>query len=314
MLLERYRTVDGDVHFQAMDKEIGLIETEPTNLTTTLQSTRRLSPPTSPAAQIGSLMEDASAGGESPRRPSSQPAGGSISRGSARRCWGPQVEAPRAGDLAVAEKVKALVAERRLRLHELFQDFDKLRKGTCTLGQVKSVFTVMRIELSVEEHKAIGRLYCSDADGQCFRYREFVNDVNEVSFRQECDMTLEQALEPRPYSSRAGCRVAPLTQTSEAKLEALQEWLRKRVEQRTLPLKQAFQDFDRVHSGHVTKGQFSRIMNMLNIHLDETHVDLLCKAYCDTDSRKEFNYIDFCDAVGRPDFIRTVLLKLRGPG
>jgi Ca2+-binding EF-hand superfamily protein len=298
MLLERYKTFDGNVHFQAMDKEIASIETEPAHMTTTLQSTRRLSPefPASPT----SMMEDGTGGGWFDR-PMTPAAGGSplSSRGGPRRCWAPQGDFPRESDVAVAEKVKALVAERRLRLHELFLDFDKLRKGTCTLGQVKSVFTVLRIELSAEEHRAIGRLYDADGDGGGFRYRDFVNEVNEVSFSQECEMTLDESLEPRPYSSRAGRRITPLNSSAEAKLESLREWLRKRIDQRTLPLKQAFQDFDRVRTGHVTVGQFSRIMNMLNIHLDPALVDLLCKAYCDTDSRKEFNYIDFCDAVGR---------------
>ena len=41
---------------------------------------------------------------------------------------------------SILERVSAKVIELRVRLNEYFQDFDNLRKGFCTVGQLDTVF------------------------------------------------------------------------------------------------------------------------------------------------------------------------------
>merc|ERR1719240_1811735 len=39
-------------------------------------------------------------------------------------------------------KIQSKVVERRIRLSDMFRDFDPLRKGFCTAGQLKTVLTI----------------------------------------------------------------------------------------------------------------------------------------------------------------------------
>merc|ERR1712241_936672 len=62
-------------------------------------------------------------------------------------------------------------------------------------------------------------------------------------------------------------------------------------------LKPMFQDMDKTNQGHVSRGQFSRVMSMLGFELDETSIGLLCGVYCDLGNHNDFNYVDFLKAL-----------------
>jgi Ca2+-binding EF-hand superfamily protein len=83
-------------------------------------------------------------------------------------------------DLDPVDKILAKVVEKRVRLYEFFQDFDALRKGFCTSGQVKTVFTVMNLEkllLKAEMDQLLERY--TRGDGM-FGYAEFCKDVDSA--------------------------------------------------------------------------------------------------------------------------------------
>lgn len=65
-------------------------------------------------------------------------------------------------------------------------------------------------------------------------------------------------------------------------------------------MKPAFKDFDPINRGHITKGQFSRIMNSLGFELDSNAINLLCMVYCDLGNHIEFNYCEFCESCDPP--------------
>merc|ERR1712178_75267 len=73
--------------------------------------------------------------------------------------------------LNVVQKVQARVVERRVRLTEHFQDFDPLRKGFCTLGQVKTVFAILKVEVCSADFDELTSFYMRD-DGM-FWYAGF---------------------------------------------------------------------------------------------------------------------------------------------
>merc|ERR1712188_238273 len=80
--------------------------------------------------------------------------------------------------LGVVHKVQARVVERRLRLTEHFQDYDTLRKGFCSPGQVKSVLALLKISLEPPDFQELIQLY-SREDG-LFCYAAFCAEVDQA--------------------------------------------------------------------------------------------------------------------------------------
>merc|ERR1719161_1852529 len=73
--------------------------------------------------------------------------------------------------------------------------------------------------------------------------------------------------------------------------------MRYRIRTRGVLIKPAFQDMDKCNRGFVTRGQFSRILDMLGFGLDEASVALLCSVYCNLGNHNDVNYVDFNKSV-----------------
>jgi Ca2+-binding EF-hand superfamily protein len=61
-----------------------------------------------------------------------------------------------------------------------------------------------------------------------------------------------------------------------------------------------FQDFDKSRTGHVSRTQFSRVLNQLGIMPPEAMLTLLLKRYLDKGNMEQVNYMDFCKDVDTP--------------
>jgi Ca2+-binding EF-hand superfamily protein len=199
--------------------------------------------------------------------------------------------------LSPVKKVQAKTLEKRVRLLEYFQDFDALRKGMCTQGQVKTVFTILGLDKEIEQadFKALQDCY-SRADGM-FCYAEFCNDMDlAVSQTSETDPLMQlSSLESTPTSPLSARRNRQfLSEEKKQKVYDLEEKIRARVKFRRCLLRPAFQDLDRTRRGHVTRSQFARVMCMNGFELTNVDVDNLCGVYCDMGNLTEFNYLDFC--------------------
>lgn len=81
----------------------------------------------------------------------------------------------------------------------------------------------------------------------------------------------------------------------------LEDGIRARIHTRRVLVRPAFHHFDTGNTGHITKGQFLRVMDSLGFQLDENALDLLCYAYCDLGNHTDFNYIDFCRTCDPPN-------------
>eukprot|EP00929_Paragymnodinium_shiwhaense_P064742 TRINITY_DN32475_c0_g1_i1.p1 TRINITY_DN32475_c0_g1~~TRINITY_DN32475_c0_g1_i1.p1 ORF type:complete len:572 (-),score=144.80 TRINITY_DN32475_c0_g1_i1:132-1847(-) len=205
--------------------------------------------------------------------------------------------------LSPIDKIRSKIVERRVRLLEHFQDFDVLRKGVCTAGQVKSVFTILAIgkELDRMEFERLVHAYLRE-DGM-FKYADFCKDVDKafVTAGLEKDPLLSSRL-PDPTSTAPARRNRMvLPEMALGKVAELEERLRKRVAQRRAYLRPAFQDMDRSNRGHVTKSQFQRVLSMLGFELDAEAVELLTIMYCDLGNRREINYLAFCASCDATD-------------
>jgi len=201
------------------------------------------------------------------------------------------------------EKIQSKVVEKRVRLYEHFQDFDALRKGVCTVGQTKSVFTMMDIakELDRSEFDMLTQAYMRD-DGM-FCYKQFCADVDRAFAVPNLEKDpLAVTTMPDASSTWQGRRNRITMSGNQAnKVAEIEDKIRSRVRKRRVHLKPLFQDMDRVNRGHVTRGQFSRILCMLGFELDEASMGLLAGAYCDLGNHHEVNYVDFLQSVDPPD-------------
>lgn len=201
-------------------------------------------------------------------------------------------------DSELLARLKAEVASRRLRLHGSFQEVDRLRRGAVSMGQARTVFTILRIELDQKELEMLQRLY--DVDG-LFNYRDFCNRILEVPLDAKLeDISPISASEGPPYlkrHERVRTRHA-LQPDAEELLEEAELWIARRAEHRTINVKSHFLDYDKLRRSRVTRSQFLRIMDMLQMGLHQCHLRVLMEAYCDASGR-EFSYLDLCNSLQR---------------
>jgi Ca2+-binding EF-hand superfamily protein len=274
-LAKRYTTPGGDINYQALNRDIKEAE-------------KQVPPPSGAHAPSERV----------PQTPYS-PVGGK--RVSAERTRRDATLQQTRQSIDVMDKLNAVVSERRLRLVDCFLDFDKLRKGVCTMNHVQTVFTVLGIEMGPREFKNLDELF-SNEDG-LFRYRDFCTAVCDIHQQNitSYDMELPPASPSTPRGERRpGSSIryrAPLSPLQLQQVAELETKIGRRADVWSLNLKKAFRDFDKTCMGHVTRNQFHRIMNMMNYEFQPWEGELLCQAYCDTDNGDEVNYIDFCDSV-----------------
>eukprot|EP00418_Pyrodinium_bahamense_P089743 CAMPEP_0179037214 /NCGR_PEP_ID=MMETSP0796-20121207/14014_1 /TAXON_ID=73915 /ORGANISM="Pyrodinium bahamense, Strain pbaha01" /LENGTH=501 /DNA_ID=CAMNT_0020733517 /DNA_START=75 /DNA_END=1580 /DNA_ORIENTATION=- len=200
-------------------------------------------------------------------------------------------------------KIQSKVVERRVRLYEHFQDFDPLRKGVCTVGQVKTVFTICGIAKEIDrvEFDTVVAAYMRD-DG-LFSYKDFCTDIDRGFTVPNLERDpLAMTTMPDANSTAPGRRNRiAMTPGRIQKVNELEDKMRSRVRKRNIYLKPAFQDMDRTNTGHISRNQFARVMHMLGFELDEVQIGLLCGVYCDLGNHNDFNYTDFLKSVDPPD-------------
>lgn len=198
--------------------------------------------------------------------------------------------------LSPVKKVQSKVVEYRVRLYEHFQDFDALRKGFCTMGQAKTVFTILGLDkdISQDDFRALQECY-SRADGM-FCYADFCGDIDLAFTKPGLEMDPMATISMPDASSTLPARRnrQALSEQNVQKVFDLEEKIRARVKFRRCLLRSSFQDMDRTRRGHVTRSQFARVMSMLGFELTALDIDALCGVYCDIGNLTEFNYMDFC--------------------
>lgn len=205
--------------------------------------------------------------------------------------------------LDVMTKLQCLVLDRQTRLQDRFVDFDRLRRGTCTFTQLKTVLTVLKIELNRDEYDELFKKWRSP-DG-LFDYRGCCAMVDEA---------MPGANVPGPRCTAGGGAFAARALAAEVKkfkappdigkecaekVEELQNVLAKRVKDRGIDLLSVFDDFCATRWAkpyHVTRDQFARAMDMLGLKMNEDQRSLICDVYGDM-TGNEMNYVDFCTAV-----------------
>jgi len=204
-------------------------------------------------------------------------------------------------DISAVQRVQAKVVKDRVRCYEHFQDFDPLRKGFCSLGQVKTVFSLLKIEVTTADFDELAKIYTRE-DGM-FGYKSFVHDIDQAFTCKGLESNPLVKIEmPNAETTLAARRNRMhLTPEELQVITAQEDKIRARTGgPRNILLRSTFQDFDPGKRGHVTKGQFGRVMHSLGFELDEKTLGILCKAYCDLGNHVDFNYLDFCASCDPP--------------
>jgi len=203
--------------------------------------------------------------------------------------------------LGVVEKIQARVVERRVRLTEHFQDFDPLRKGFCYPNQVKTIFSVLKIPIDERDFEELVSLYTRE-DGQ-FCYAAFCAEVDQAFTVNGLEKQPLARISMPDKTTTLPARRNRITLSPEQyeAIGLLEEGIKARIHTRRVLIRPSFQHFDPGNTGHLTKGQFLRVMDSLGFQLDENALDLLCYAYCDLGNHTDFNYVDFCHTVDPPD-------------
>lgn len=254
LLIERYSTPGGDIHFQQMHNDIS-------------DASASSGPPPFPRSDLV-LRPDTNT-------------------------WSQQ-------QLSAAQKVQAKVVEKRVRLKEHFQDFDPLRKGFCSPGQVKTVLALLKVEVGTADFDELAAIYTRD-DGM-FCYEQFSADIDTAFTCKGLESNPLAVIEmPSPATTMPARRNRmSLTPEEQETIAVVEEKIRAQTGVRRILIRPTFQDFDPTRRGHVTKGQFGRVMHCLGFELDESSVNILCKAYCDLGNHVDFNYLDFCASCDPP--------------
>lgn len=210
------------------------------------------------------------------------------------------------------KKIQSKVVEKRLRLKEYFDDFDPLRKGFCTAGQLKTVLTILDLakELDRTDFNHIVDLYCRE-DGM-FCYALFVRDI-DAAFSVPGLEKEPLACTPLPdhTTTAAGRRNRMnIDSKTRAKINALEDKIRSRIVKRRILMKPMFLDMDKARKGLVSRNQFLRVMgSLLGFDITNEEVALLAMYYCDRGNHNDFNYVDFIKACDPPFEEETVAMS-----
>mmetsp|Transcript_87201 Transcript_87201/g.244686 ORF Transcript_87201/g.244686 Transcript_87201/m.244686 type:complete len:489 (-) Transcript_87201:599-2065(-) len=256
ILVERYTTKKGDVHYQALHNDIA--EVLPTEAPPFAQSTLVLRPDQAEWSQA---------------------------------------------ELGPVEKLKAKVVEKRIRLYEQFQDFDPLRKGFCTVGQVKTVFTILNLAREINKADFEKLVYAYMREDGLFCYAEFCRDVDRAFTKPNLQKEPLKVVSMTDSTTTSPARRSMMSLSSQrrAVISEIEDKIRTRVQKRRILLKPMFQDMDRCCRGFITRNQFTRAMCALGFELTEIDVGLLSGVYCNFGNHLDFNYVDFCKAVDPTD-------------
>jgi len=219
-------------------------------------------------------------------------------------------------ELHAVDKIKSKVAEKRIRLKEFFQDFDPLRKGYCTPGQCKTVFTILNLSKEIDKNDFEQLLATYMGEDGLFDYQALVNDVESAFTVPGLEKSPLAMVDFPDASTTSPARrnTMRLTPTKQSKIGRVEDKIRTFVRKRRAEMKPMFQDFDRANRGYVSRSQFARIMSSMNLDLDEKAIGLLCNNYCDLGNHNDFNWKRFLRCVDPPpEDVEVAMLEMTSP-
>lgn len=201
-------------------------------------------------------------------------------------------------DISAVERIQARIVERRVRPRQYFQDFDPLRKGYCSMSQVRTVFSILNLDVSIQDFETLCNKYCRPHD-EMFHYDAFQTKVDEVFTTRGLEMTpMARPTMPSPANTLAARKnCVQLDAQYDDKISWTEQKIRSRVHELQLPLKDIFRDYDKQRTGHLTCSQFARVLATLDLGLSLEDLEAVALKFCDHGNTRDVNYVEFCEVV-----------------
>jgi Ca2+-binding EF-hand superfamily protein len=224
--------------------------------------------------------------------PSSSPSAATFSGHASSTSFNPPPSSSSSGVDGIMRRLVRAVSSQRMRIKDVFVDYDHRRTGRVTTSRFKrglctafgNAFEEFELDLLAAQYKADSHRMGDGVEDDDVDYRSFVAEI-------DCAFTepgLEKSPTKRIGQSRSAhvakeARYAPNATTAEEarQLAGYMSDMRVKVQQRRIDMKDVFQDFDRNKRETVTMTQFERVLKSREL-LEEGgfgKLDLLMKKY-----------------------------------
>ncbi len=191
----------------------------------------------------------------------------------------------------IIDKIKHTVKINRIRLNEFFEDFDPLRKGTCTKAKFRTALDMANLHLRSEEFDVLEKFYSVNEEEDKVYYKDLVEEVETVFTIKG----LEKDPLKRPKEYIMPDFINPEKRLSPEEAIFLDKTMKKlanlSIKYRVNP-KSFFRDNDRANIGIVPSSRFASILSFFKLNADEKEMNVLIKRFY-SKNMIEINYFDF---------------------
>ena len=191
----------------------------------------------------------------------------------------------------IIDKIKNTVKINRIRLNEFFEDFDPLRKGTCTKAKFRTALDMANLHLREDEFVILEQFFSVPDENDKVYYKDLVEEVETVFTVKGLEKN--PLLRPKDYVIPDFLN--PTKRLSQEEADFLDKTMRKlallSIKYRVMA-KNFFRDNDRANIGIVPSSRFASILSFFKLHADEKEMNILIKRFSGKNSI-EINYYDF---------------------
>ena len=192
----------------------------------------------------------------------------------------------------IIDKIKHTVKINRIRLNEFFEDFDPLRKGTCTKAKFRTALDMANLHLRSEEFDVLEEFFCvRDNEEDKVYYKDLIEEVDTVFTIKGLEK--DPLLRPKDYITPDFLN--PEKRLTEEETKFLDKTLKKlallSIKYRVMP-KSFFRDNDRANIGVIPSSKFASVLSFFKLNADEKEMNILIKRFY-SKNMIEINYYDF---------------------
>ena len=197
----------------------------------------------------------------------------------------------------VMDKIKHTVKINRIRLNEFFEDFDTLRKGTCTKAKFRTALDMANLNLRAEEYLVLEDYYSVPGENDKVFYKNLVEEVETVFTLKG----LEKDPLLRPQEFKTPEFLDPEKRLNAEENDFLNQTMRKLAllvrKYRVMP-KDFFKDADKANIGIIPSSKFASFLSFFRLNVNERELNILIKSFSGK-NMIEINYYDFDSMLQR---------------
>ncbi|CAG2250812.1 unnamed protein product [Mytilus edulis] len=198
----------------------------------------------------------------------------------------------------VMMKVKTKVSKERIRVLEYMRDYDKLRSGRVQKISFRRALDLCRFELKESEVCILEDKYQSQGYPDFVDYVKFCDDVESIfTFKELEKAPLQEVVQFKPPEEWELNKLEP---EAESMFSMCMDRISEKVRKHRMQLYPLFEDYDRVHNGTVSRSQFRRVLNELELAslVNEQEIKLLWHKFdVKIGGKDDVNYIAFCEMI-----------------